>query len=280
MKGKVCLVTGANSGLGYAAAMGLAKMGATVLMLCRNKEKGNNALQKIREKSNNDDIHLMLADLASQKSIKMFADKFMANFRKLHVLVNNAGTIYYKHSLTEDGIETNYATTYLGSFLLTNLLKDILIESAPSRIVNISGSFHKKSMINFNDISLSNDFSAMKAGSQAILARLIFTYELDRRWSKYGITANALHPGAVRTNLQKKLPWYYRIIAMPVSLLFKSPEKGAETIIYLASSPEVEGVSGKYFINKKPVKSSDYSYNEDIGKRLWEMSEKQVKYLK
>ena len=218
----------------------------------------------------------MVADLSSQKSIKMFADKFIVNFRKLHVLINNAGAVYYERIITEDGMEANYATTYLGSFLLTNLLKDLLIKSAPSRIINISGSFHTRGMINFNDINLSNDFSAMKAGSQAILARLIFTYELDRRWSKYGITANALHPGAVRTNLQKKLPWYYRIIAIPVSLFFKSPKKGAETIIYLASSPEVEGISGKYFINKRPVKSSEYSYNEDVGKRLWEMSERQV----
>jgi NAD(P)-dependent dehydrogenase (short-subunit alcohol dehydrogenase family) len=276
MKGKVCLVTGANSGLGYATALGLAKMKATVVMLCRNAEKGEEALMEIVKKSKNDDIHLMLADMESGSSIKRFADEFISNFSRLDVLVNNAGSVYYKRIITKDGLEANFASTYMGTFILTYLLKDLLIKSVPSRIVNISGSFHSKGKINFNDIDFSNNFDAMKAGVQAILARLIFTYELDRRWRKYGVTANALHPGAVRTRLQKKLPWYYRVVAVPVSLFFKSPEKGAGTIIYLASSPEVENISGKYFINRKPVRSSEYSYNKDAGKLLWEISEKHL----
>jgi NAD(P)-dependent dehydrogenase (short-subunit alcohol dehydrogenase family) len=190
-------------------------------------------------------------------------------------LVNNAGTFLTKRSTTVDGIETHFAVNYLASFLLTNLLLDALRAGAPARVVSVSGSSHSKATIDFDDLMCERDYSAARANSRAKLALVLFTYELARRLTGTGITANCLHPGAVATGLVAKDPDYPpfpRLLYKLFSPFFASPEKGAQTSIYLAASPEVDGVTGKYFIRKAAVESSPESYDEAVARRLWEVS--------
>jgi len=275
MNGKICMVTGANSGIGKATAQGLANMGATVVLVCRNEERGAAALAEIQAASGNQALDLLLADLASQASIRQLADDFKSRYGQLHVLVNNAGLYHSKYTLTVDGIELHLAVNYLAHFLLTNLLLDTLKTSAPARVVNVSGAYHRKASMNFDDLMLKNDYSATRANNQAKLALILFTYELARRLEGSGVTVNALHPGAVATGLVEKDPDYAPLMRLMYKL-FKpfaaSPTKGAQTSIYLASSTEVEGVTGKYYEKMKQTASSPESYDLEIAKRLWQVS--------
>ncbi len=277
MQGKVCVITGANSGIGKATALGLAKMGATIVMVCRNQSAGTAAMEQIKVESANDNIALLLADLSSQTAIRQLVQDFKVRYTQLHVLINNAGVAPIKRSMTLDGIETTFAVNYLAPFLLTNLLLDVLKTSAPSRVVNVAGDFHRKATINFDDLMFERNYSGTQANNQAKLALILFTYELARRLEGTEVTVNSLHPGAVATNAPLKDPelsslsrFFYRL----VKPFFLSPERGAETSIYLASSPEVDGVTGKYFIKKATVASSPESYDIEISKRLWEISAK------
>lgn len=270
MNGKICLITGGNSGIGKETAVGLAKMGATVVIVCRNRNKGEAALSEIKERSGNDSINLMVADLSSQKNIRKLVDDFKSMYKELHVLINNAGVFLTKRTLTEDGIEATFAINHLAPFLLTNLLLDVLKSSAPSRIVNVSSTAHNKGHIHFDDIQFERKYSAIKAYCQSKLANILFTYELARRLKETNINVNCLHPGAVATNLIKS--GVYGLAWKVMSPFMISAEKGAETCVYLASSPDVENVNGKYFVKKKAVKSSEESYDESIAKRLWEVS--------
>jgi NAD(P)-dependent dehydrogenase (short-subunit alcohol dehydrogenase family) len=273
MKEKICLITGANSGIGKAAALGLAKLGAVVVMVCRDRARGEKAQAEIKTASNNPSIDLMLADLSSQTSVRQLAQDFQKKYQKLHVLVNNAGVALMKRSLTVDGLETTFAVNHLAPFLLTNLLLDMLKASAPSRIVNVSSSAHTRSRIDFDDLQAEKNFSMFRAYSQSKLANVLFTYELARKLKETRVTVNALHPGVVRTNLGRDATGIVRLGFSVIQPFIKTPEQGAATCVYLASSPEVEGVTGKYFVNNKDVSSSKESYNETIARRLWEVSE-------
>jgi NAD(P)-dependent dehydrogenase (short-subunit alcohol dehydrogenase family) len=275
MEPRVCLVTGANSGLGKATALGLAKLKATVVMVCRDQARGEAAQAEIRAASGNPNVELMLADLSSQASIRALAESFRMNHPRLHVLVNNAGVALRKRALTEDGIETVLAVNYLAPFLLTHLLLDILKGSAPSRVVNVAGDFHRKAAIRFDDLMLEKGYTGFRANNQAKLALILFTYELARRLEGTGVTVNCLHPGAVNTEAPLKDPDmspFSRFLYRLVRPFFLSPDKGSETALYLATSREVEGISGQYFIKKKPAKSSPESYDTDIAGRLWDVS--------
>lgn len=275
MNGKVCMITGANSGIGKTTALGLAKMGATVVMVCRNRSRGEAALAEIKAESGNQAVDLILADLSSQASIRQLAGDFRARYQQLHVLVNNAGVFLSKRSVTADGIETHFAVNYLAPFLLTNLLLDPLEAGAPARIVNVAGEYHRKATMDFDDLMCEKDYSASRANNQAKLALILFTYELARRLEGTGVTVNCLHPGAVATGMVEKdpdFPPFSHFLYRLVKPFFASPEKGAETSIYLASSPEVEGVTGKYFIKKAAVESSPESHDVSIARRLWEVS--------
>ncbi len=275
MNEKTCMITGANSGIGKATAIGLAKMGATVVMVSRDRKRGEDAQAEIKAQSGNKDVDLLIADLSSQTSIRQLVDDFKDRYQRLHVLVNNAGTYLTKRSVTEDGIETHFAVNYLAPFLLTNLLLDTLKTSAPARIVNVSGTYHRKVTMNFDDLMNEKEYNPSRANNQAKLSLILFNYELARRLEGTSVTVNALHPGMAATPMLEKDP-----DAPPLTLFFyklfkplsPSPEKGAETSIYLASSPEVEGVSGKYFEKKKAVASSPESYDEAISKQLWDVS--------
>lgn len=268
MNGKVCMITGASSGIGKTTAKGLAKLGATVVLVCRNKEKGNKTLEEIKSETGNDKISLLLADLSSQKSIRDLVDSFKTKYDKLDVLINNAGVIHNKRTVTEDGIETTFAVNHLAYFLLTNLLLDKLKAGSSSRIIIVASGLERQGKINFDDLQRENGYSGFGAYNQSKLANVLFTYELARRLKGTGITVNCLHPGFVKTNLIRER----RLVTFLIQPLQMTPEKGAETSIYLASSPEVEGVSGKYFVSKKETKSSKESYDESISKRLWEVS--------
>ena len=277
MQGKICLITGANSGIGKETALGLAKMGATVVLVCRNNSAGTGALEQIKVDSANDNIALLVADLSSQAAIRQLAHDFHAQYTQLHVLINNAGVAPVKRTLTEVGIEMTFAVNYLAPFLLTNLLLDVLKKSAPSRVVNVAGDFHRKAIIKFDDLMSEKNYSGTQASNQAKLALILFTYELARQLEGTEVTANCLHPGAVATDAPLKDPDLSSLSRFTYKLVrtfFLSPERGAETSIYLASSPEVDGVSGKYFIKKTSVASSPESYDVDIANRLWAVSAK------
>ena len=267
------MVTGANSGIGKATAMGLAEMGATVILVCRSKEKGEAALSEMREKSGNNSLDLMLADMSSMQSVRQLASEFRRKYDRLHVLVNNAGLFMFTRTTTGDRLETTFEVDYLSHFLLTGLLIDLLKASAPSRLVEVSSIAHYNGHIDFDDLQGEKGYGGWRAYSQAKLAQVLFTYELARRLKGTGVTANCLHPGAVATNIWSRPLGRAGFIMKLLRLFMMGPEGGAKTPIYLASSPDVEGVSGKYFTNKKEKESSKESNDEQVARRLWLVSE-------
>lgn len=270
MEGKICIITGANSGIGKAIAIGLAKMNATLVMLCRDKERGESAQKEIIELTGNNNIDLILCDLSSQKEIRNFAIEFKKNYNNLHVLINNAGVMLSKKDISIDGFEMNFAVNHLAPFLLTNLLLDILKKSAPSRIINVGSAAHRMGKIDFEDLQRENKkgrFMGLYGNSK--LALTLVSYELSRKLEGFNVTVNVVHPGLINTNLGRDNSSTSKGFA---SKFFKSPEIGAETSIFLASSPEVEGITGKYFTKKKVKDSSKKSYNKEYAKRLWEIS--------
>jgi len=277
MQGKICMVTGANSGIGKATALELAQMGATVVMVCRDRARGEEARSEITTKSRNNAVDLLQADLSSQQSIRQLVEHFKQRYTHLHVLINNAGAAFTGRRETVDGLEMTFAVNYLAPFLLTHLLLDVLKASAPARIVNVSSASHKSGYIQMDDLQGEKHNRSMRAYPQSKLAIVLFTYELARRLQGTGVTANCLDPGFVATNIGQTGA------SLPVRLLIKligsfgtSPEKGAKTSIYLASSPEVEGVTGKYFVKSLPKRSAAISYDESLQRQLWEQSAKLV----
>lgn len=268
------MITGANSGIGKATALGLVKMGTTVVMVCRNRNRGEAAMDEIKAQSGNESVELMIADLASQKSIRQLVKDFTDKYQQLHVLINNAGVAKANRTLTVDGIETTFAINYLALFLLTNLLLDALKASTPARIVNVSSMVHKWGAIDFDNLQGEKRYDMDKAYNQSKLAIVLFTYELARRLQGTGVTVNSLEPGLVATDFGREYTGFKRLMTTKIWRSFvKSPEKGAETSIYLASSLEVEGITGKHFTNKKATKSSKRSHDESVWQRLWQVSE-------
>ena len=270
MEGKICIITGANSGIGKATAIGLAKMNATLVMLCRDKERGESAQKEIIGLTGNNNVDLFLCDLSSLKEIRHFALEFKSKYQNLHVLINNAGVMLSKKDISVDGFEMNFAVNHLAPFLLTNLLLDILKKSAPSRIINVGSAAHRMGKINFEDLQRENKKGRlMGVYGTSKLAMTLVSYELSRKLEGSNVTVNVVHPGLIDTNLGRDRSSTSKGFA---SKFFKSPEIGAETSIFLASSPEVEGITGKYFTKKKEKKSSKKTYNEEHAKRLWEIS--------
>ncbi len=272
MQGKICIITGANSGIGKATALGLAKMGATVVLVSRDRARGEQAQSEIKAQSGNPNIDLLLADLSSQKSIRQLADDFKQRYSQLHVLINNAGVFSPRKRLTVDGIDMVFAVNQLAPFLLTNLLLDVLKASAPARIVNVSSGSHEANYLKLDDLQSEKHYRPMRAYGQSKLALVLFTYELARRLEGTGVTANCLHPGFVATNIaQRGLPPPVRLLAKPIFLFSISPEQGARTSIYLASSPDVEGVTGKYFVKSVPRQSAPLTHDESLQHKLWQV---------
>jgi len=275
MKGKVVLITGASSGIGKQTALGLAKLGANLVLVCRDKEKGEATRDEIASISKNVSIELLLADLLKQREVRRAAAEFRATHPRLDVLVNNAGAGFPDYAETEDGIERTMAVNYFAPFLLTNLLLETLKNSAPSRVVNVTSSEHESAHLDLDNIDKDSRMGTVgsKAYARSKLALVLFTYELARRLAGTGVTANCLNPGPVRTKIWGNAGSWTLLFRF-MSFFMPSPEKGAQTSIYLASSPDVEGVSGEYFYKKMPRRSSETSYDEAVAKRLWDQSEK------
>jgi len=274
MQGKVCLVTGSSSGMGLVTARELAGMGATVVMLCRNRTKGEAVQAEIKATSGNAHVDLIVADLSELSQVRHAANEFHQRYTQLHVLINNAGGINPERRMTSDGLETTFAADYLGPFLLTHLLLDVLQSSAPARIINVSAPAHKIGKIDFADLQGERQYNALKAYAQAKLAQIYWTYELAERLKGTGVTVNAVDPGHVISNFNNHTKGLMHIIAGVIYFFDGiSSEKGAQTSLYLATDPAVEGISGKYFLDCKPIASSKRSYDATVRQRLWSVSE-------
>jgi NAD(P)-dependent dehydrogenase (short-subunit alcohol dehydrogenase family) len=273
MHGKICLVTGASSGIGRATALELARRGARVIAVCRDPERGQAAATDIVQRSGNSDVTLLLADLSSQAAIRRLAAEIQERFTALHVLVNNAGLIVGDRQVTEDGIEYTFALNHLAYFLLTDLLLDRLKASAPARIVNVASQIAVYGTLDFDDLQGEQSYGSWRAYAQSKLANIFFTFELARRLEGTGVTANCLHPGAIGSNFGASGPPLLRFLTRLGKPFLTSNERGAETSVYVASSPEVEGVTGKYFVRKKTARTSRKWHDPAVAKKLWEASE-------
>ena len=277
MNGKRVLVTGGSSGIGKDTALGLANMGAEVIIVGRDLLRTEKTVNEIKEKTNNTNVSYLLADLASQQSIRHLAETFKQRYSQLHILLNNAGGIYMQRQLTEDGYEMTFAVNHLAYFLLTQLLLDTLKATSHSRIINVSSDAHYRGKIDFTNLMGEKSYIGWHAYSHSKLANVLFTYELARRLKGTGVTANCLHPGVIASNFGKNNVLFGFLVKV-VSPFLASTEKGAETSIYLASSSEVEGVTGKYYDKKAPTHSSGASYNATVAQKLWEVSEQMTRW--
>ncbi len=277
LSGKSILVTGATSGIGLEASVALARAGAQVTMVGRDAQRTAAALADVRQRSASGAVESMLCDFSSQASIRTLAADWLARHEKLDVLVNNAGTVSEKRTLTADGIETTFAVNHLGYFLLTNLLLDRIVASAPARIVIVASTGHFRGTVDFDDLGYARGYRIMKAYARSKLANVLMTRELARRLQGKGVTVNALHPGGVATNIWSVAPrWAQPVLAL-AKLFMLSPAEGAQTIVYLAASPEVEGKTGLYFEKNWPKAPSRLAQDDALAERLWTESARLVK---
>lgn len=285
LDGKTVLITGANTGIGLATAKDLAKRGARVLIACRNKEKGEIALEVIRDFSGNSNIALYVLDLSSLESVRHCASQINSKEQRLDVLINNAGAMWVSHRRTVDGFEMHLGTNHLGHFLFTNLLLDLIKKSAPSRIINVSAGGHKLiGTIRFEDIHLEKNFSAFHACLQSKLANILFTVELSERLQGSNVTVNCLHPGVVDTEMTRLIDDASLIVRIMFKVLFyitfkpfiKTPMAGAQTSIYLAVDPDVANITGKYFSDCRLDTPSDAAQDKVAAARLWTLSSQMV----
>ncbi len=274
MEGEVCLVTGASAGIGLVTARELARRGARVIGVGRSAERCAEAERQIRQATGSKVIQYVVADLSAQAEVRRLAQEVNTSTNRLDVLVNNAGLIRTKREVTVDGLEMTFALNHLAYFLLTNLLLDTLKASAPARIVSVSSAAHQGSKINFDDLQGEKKYSGWRAYQQSKLANVLFTRELARRLEGTGVTANALHPGYVRTQIFRVAGFTGWLLRRAAEVLAISPEEGARTTIYLATSPEVEGQTGQYFVKQKRVASSRESLDDATARKLWDVSAK------
>lgn len=270
--GKICMVTGATGGIGAVTARELSRQGATVIIVGRNAQKCANVAAQIQQLSGNPNVEFMVADLSAQDQIRQLVAQFKQKYNRLDVLINNAGGLFVQRQVSADGIEMTLALNHLSYFLLTNLLLDTLKASA-ARIINVASAAHSGE-INFADLQGEQKYSGFAAYRQSKLANILFTYELARRMAGTGVTANTLHPGFVASGFATNNGWFwdkiYRYLARLIAI---SPEEGARTSLYLATSPDVADVTGQYFIKQKAAASSKASYDEATAKQLWQTSE-------
>ena len=272
MHGKTVLITGANQGIGKASAEALGKMGAKLILVCRNAEKAKLAIADI-EKAGAKDVELLVGNMGSQADIRRIASEVLARHDRLDVLLNNAGVLVTERRETVDGIEETFAINHLGYFLLTNLLLDLLRKSPSARIVSVSSKAHGGAKMSWDDLQLKQGWSAIRAYGQSKLCNILFTRELAHRLEGTRVTANCLHPGVVASGFGHTDGGFISVLVTIAKPFLITPEKGARTQIWLSSSPEVEGVTGKYFDKCKPARSNAASYDEASWARLWEISE-------
>ncbi len=270
---RTMLVTGANSGIGLSTARALAAQGHRVLMLCRDRDKGVRARDEVREATGNKRVHLVLCDLSRQEEIRRVSAKLRERLSALDVLVNNAGLVLGERSFTEDGIETQFAVNHLAPFLLTHELWPLVSNAEHARVVNVASEAHRRTGSlpeGFQDTS--GRYSGFRVYSQTKLYNVLFTFALARRADAGNVTANTLHPGVVDSGFGREGPWYVRWFMKVAWPVLRRPEKGAATSVYLASSPEVDGTTGAYFVDRTPRKAASKALDEGLQERLWEAS--------
>lgn len=274
MQGKTVLITGATAGIGKATAQALARQGAQVVLVGRSEPKTRAVRDEVRSQTGNPDVDFLLADLSNLASVRRLAGEVRAQFPQLHVLINNAGGVNQTRQVTPDGFELTFAVNHLAPFLLTRELLGTLRATPGARIVNVSSAAQAQGHIDFGDLMGERRYSPMRAYYQSKLANVLFTYELARRLTGSGVTANALHPGVVNSDFGGDMRGVMGLAMRAIKRFGAiTPGEGARTTVYLASSPEVEGVTGKYFEKQKPVRSGKESYDEATQRRLWDVSE-------
>ena len=274
MEGRICMVTGGTSGIGLVTARELAAKGATVVIVGRDPARGGRAVAEIRRRTGNHRVVFQRADLSAQAEIRRLARDFAEEHPRLDVLVNNAGAIFMKRRLSADGIEMTFALNHLNYFLLTSLLLGRLMAAGAGRVVNVASRAHVGAALDFGDLQNERNYRGWTAYQRSKLANILFTYELARRLEGTRVTANALHPGFVATRFGMNNPLWFRLAMRLAFLKAIDEEEGAATSIHLASAPEVEGISGRYFAKRRPVKSSPESRDPETARRLWEVSER------
>ena len=275
LKDKTCLITGATSGIGYVTALEIARRGATIALVGRDRGRAQDAANRIRRETGNNNVDFLLADLSSQDQVRQLANNFAQRYPNLHILINDAGAVFWSRQETVDGLEMTFALNHLAPFLLTNLLLPTLRASAPARIITVASDAHQRTTIPFDDLQQQKTrYQAFRTYGESKLANILFTYELARRLEDQPatITANTLHPGFVASNFGRSTPLMNAVFTLirPFAI---SPEKGAATSIYLATSPDVATTSGLYFVKQKPARSSPASYNQESARHLWTVSE-------
>lgn len=273
LAGKNCLVTGSSRGIGFHTARALALKGAHVILVGHNADRGEQARERIAEAAGDDAARFFLADLSAQEQVRRLARDVRDRYAHLDVLVNNVGALFMERQETVDGLEMTFALNHLSYFLLTGLLLDLLKESAPARIVNVSSDTHRQVEMDFDHLQSEQGYRGFRAYARSKLANLLFTHELARRLEGSGVTVNALHPGFVNSNFYRRLGILGLLVTPFAALFGKSAQEGAKTPVYLASSPEVAGVSGEYFIDCEPTPPSPASRDEEAARRLWRVSE-------
>lgn len=275
MKGKTVLITGGSSGIGFETARQLAAMGDHIIMVCRDPDRGSAARAQIAESAQGATPDLVLADLSSQASIRAAADQIRSQYGRIDVLINNAGAVFAQRELTVDGIERTFAVNHLAPFLLTRLLFDLVVSAGAGRIITVSSEIHSGS-IDFENLQGERHYNFLAAYYQSKLENILFTYELARRTASAGVTVNALSPGPTRTRFGdnlRGLPALFPLFMKRIPFLFAAPSRGARTSAYLASSPEVASISGRFFMNEREMRTKPISYDLDAARRLWEISE-------
>ncbi len=272
MQGKTCLVTGATSGIGLVTARELARKGAAVIVAGRSQGSAQSAADQIRAETGSKQVDYVWADLSSHAEIREMAGEVQRLYSRLDVLVNNAGAYFLRRQESVDGYEMTFSTNHLSYFLLTDLLLDLIKASAPARIINVSSNSHYNNPLDFDDLQNKARYRGMQPYGRSKFANVLFTYELARRLQGSGVTVNALHPGFVRTNMGKNNGWFARLIVPLVQLQGVTPEVGAETNIYLATSSDVNDVTGKYFVKNRAVDSDPATYDQAAAVRLSEIS--------
>ena len=275
MEGKTCLITGASDGIGYVAARELARQGAQVVAVGRDVFKTDDAVNRIIEETGNQNVRYLLADLSSQEEVRRLARDVREQLPSLDVLLNNAGAIFLSSRRSVDGLEMTFALNHMSYFLLTILTLDLMRDSAPARIINVSSSSHSSpGKFVLEDLPKPGSNRGYRAYGRSKLCNILFTYELARRVEGTGVTVNALHPGLVRTNIARNNGLLGRFVNFFIGARGMSAEQGADTLVYLASSPEVEGVTGKFFVDRRAVPSSTLSYDTELASGLWDLSER------
>jgi NAD(P)-dependent dehydrogenase (short-subunit alcohol dehydrogenase family) len=275
MDGKVCLVTGATSGIGEITAAALAARGAQVIVVGRSQQKAEDTVQRIQSETGSNSVHYLLADFADLQQVWDLVSSFQNRYSRLDVLINNAGAYFNTRRQTAYGVEMTFLVNHLAPFLLTNLLLDVIKMSPSARIINVSSDAHQYGSMDFNNLEFKRGYFGMKAYARSKLANILFTYELARRLEGSTVTVNALHPGHIATDIYRTnfsvigpiLKWIMGFFAI-------TPEEGARTSIYLASSPDVEGLTGQYYVKREVVQSSPLSYDQNVAHQLWLVSER------